>query len=108
MIVRGTACKLHSSKTLTTLLKLDITKAFDTMDWSFLIEVLRKLGFGELLLPCIHALPRCLSSLHAHSLEWFSEDANRPSAWTMARRPPLSAAVHLDHGNSPFDDYEGF
>jgi mannosylglycoprotein endo-beta-mannosidase len=28
------------------LLKLDITKAFDIVDWSFLIEVLTKLGFG--------------------------------------------------------------
>jgi hypothetical protein len=28
------------------MLKLDITKAFDTVDWSFLLEVLTKLGFG--------------------------------------------------------------
>jgi hypothetical protein len=28
------------------LLKLDITKAFDTVDSAFLLEVLSKLGFG--------------------------------------------------------------
>jgi hypothetical protein len=38
------------------LLKLDITKAFDTVEWPFLIEVLRILGFGERFLSCICAL----------------------------------------------------
>jgi hypothetical protein len=56
MMVQGTARKLHSSKQPTILLKLDITKAFDTVDWSFLLEVLRKMGFGASLLACICAL----------------------------------------------------
>jgi hypothetical protein len=42
MMVQGTARKLHISKQTAILLKLDITKAFDTVDWSFLLEVLRK------------------------------------------------------------------
>jgi mannosylglycoprotein endo-beta-mannosidase len=37
-------------------MKLNITKAFDTVDWSFLLEVLRNMGFGERLLACICAL----------------------------------------------------
>jgi hypothetical protein len=39
MMVQGTARKLHSSKQSAILLKLDITKAFDMVDWSFLLEV---------------------------------------------------------------------
>jgi hypothetical protein len=38
------------------LLKLDITKAFDSVDWAFLVDVLRKLGFGERFLSVICAL----------------------------------------------------
>jgi hypothetical protein len=55
-MVQGTANKLHSLKQPTILLKLDITKAFDTLDWSFLLEVLRKMGFGARLLACICTL----------------------------------------------------
>ncbi|KAM0873929.1 hypothetical protein ACQ4PT_037735 [Festuca glaucescens] len=56
IMVQKTARKLHNSSNPAVLLKLDITKAFDTVDWAFLIEVPRKLGFGERLLACICAL----------------------------------------------------
>jgi hypothetical protein len=56
MMVQGTARKLHSSATSAVLLKLDITKAFDTVDWALLLEVLRKIGFGERVLTVICAL----------------------------------------------------
>jgi hypothetical protein len=56
MMVQGIARKLHSSKQPAILLKLDITKAFNMVDWSFLLEVLRKMGFGDRLLACICAL----------------------------------------------------
>jgi hypothetical protein len=55
-MVQGTARKLHSNSTYAVLLKLDITKAFDTVEWPFIIEVLRRLGFGERILTCICAL----------------------------------------------------
>jgi hypothetical protein len=56
MMVQEIARKLHRSKQPAILLKLDITKAFDTVDWSFLLQVLRKMGFGDRLLACICAL----------------------------------------------------
>jgi hypothetical protein len=46
-LVHCIARKLHALKRDFILLKLDITKAFDTMDWAFLLEVLTKLGFGQ-------------------------------------------------------------
>jgi hypothetical protein len=55
-MVWGTAHKLHSLKQLTILLKIDITKALDTVDCSFLLEVLRRMGFGARLLACMCAL----------------------------------------------------
>jgi hypothetical protein len=46
-LVHCTARKLHALKRDSIFLKLDITKAFDTVDWAFLLEVLTKLGFGR-------------------------------------------------------------
>jgi hypothetical protein len=56
MMVQGIARKLHSSKQPVILLKLDIMKAFDTVDWCFLLELFRKMGFGDRLMECTCAL----------------------------------------------------
>ncbi|MCH82462.1 RNA-directed DNA polymerase (Reverse transcriptase), partial [Trifolium medium] len=37
-------------------LKIDITKAFDTLDWNFLLKVLKTFGFNEVFCNWIHVI----------------------------------------------------
>jgi len=46
MLVQQTIKILHRRKISSLFLKLDISKAFDSVDWSFLLEILAHLGFG--------------------------------------------------------------
>ncbi|KAM0906301.1 hypothetical protein ACQ4PT_016864 [Festuca glaucescens] len=45
-LVQCTARRLNALKSPALMLKLDITKAFDTVDWAFLLQIMTKLGFG--------------------------------------------------------------
>jgi hypothetical protein len=47
MYVRNTTRQLHRSKTPSLLIKLDIAKAFDTVRWDFLLDLMQRLGFPQ-------------------------------------------------------------
>src|SRR4051812_9614619 len=47
MLVQGTTRKLHALKEPTVMLKLDITKAFDSVQWPFIVEVMQHMGFSR-------------------------------------------------------------
>lgn len=46
-LVELAAKALHRRKKATFLVKLDISKAFDTVDWAFLLQALQAMGFGH-------------------------------------------------------------
>jgi hypothetical protein len=48
MMVQHSIKSLHKRRVSSLFLKLDISKAFDSVSWAFLIEVLSHLGFGPI------------------------------------------------------------
>lgn len=56
LLVRQVARKIHASKLPGLFLKLDISKAYDSLSWAFLLEVMRARGFGGRWLQWVAAL----------------------------------------------------
>jgi hypothetical protein len=56
MLVQHMARFLHQQRQPRILFKLDISKAFDSVSWAFLIEVMRRLGFGTIWCDMIRGL----------------------------------------------------
>jgi hypothetical protein len=56
MLVQQTTRVFHLRRRASLLLKLDITKAFDSVAWPFLIKVMQKLGFGQVWRDIIYGL----------------------------------------------------
>jgi hypothetical protein len=47
MFVQQVSKDLHKKKVMTLFIKLDISKTFDTVNWSYLIDIMSYLGFGQ-------------------------------------------------------------
>uniref|UniRef100_A0A453CXG6 Reverse transcriptase domain-containing protein n=1 Tax=Aegilops tauschii subsp. strangulata TaxID=200361 RepID=A0A453CXG6_AEGTS len=61
MYVKNLARRLHKSKTPSLLFKLDIRKAFDSVRWEYIIDILQQRGFPSTFRNWITAL-LCTSS----------------------------------------------
>jgi hypothetical protein len=48
MLLQQTARYLHQQKQHRILLKHDMSMAFDSVSWTFLLAILRQLGFGQI------------------------------------------------------------
>jgi len=62
LYVQNTVRAMQKMKLPTLFLKLDIHKAFDTVSWSYLLEVLQALGFGPRWREWVSILFRMMSS----------------------------------------------
>jgi mannosylglycoprotein endo-beta-mannosidase len=62
MYVRGPARCYHRTRTPACLIKLDITKAFDSVSWEYLLELLQKRGFPTRWLDWLAIILRTSSS----------------------------------------------
>jgi hypothetical protein len=47
MFVQEAIRDLHKKKISALFIKLDISKAFDTVNWPYLLEIMAHLGFGQ-------------------------------------------------------------
>ena len=70
MLVQQTIKVLHRRKISSLFLKLDISKAFDSVAWTFLLEILSHLGFGA---SCFMVYAHCQFTQlcnYSSSTEW--------------------------------------
>lgn len=75
LLVRQVARSLHRRRAKGVLLKLDISRAFDTLSWPFLFEVLRAKGFSDTWMSWIAILLSTASSrvvVNGHAGQKFS------------------------------------
>lgn len=76
MMVKGTARRLHVLKIPAVMLKLDISKAFDSVQCPFLVEVLLAMGFTSEWIGWICGLLATCSTRVLISHQWHTWNAD--------------------------------
>jgi hypothetical protein len=95
MLVQQTARFLHQQRQPRILLKLDISKAFDSIACPFLMEVLQHLGFGQVW----RDYQRIVSLiLHSGPYEWDSRREDCSPTGSLTRGSFVSYVVHYSYG----------
>jgi hypothetical protein len=92
MHVQNLIKELHASKTPSLFLKLDISKAFDSVGWAYLLEVMRALGFGQIWRDWV-----CLSLASATSRILLNGEPGKPFSHARGLRQgdPLSPMLFI-------------
>jgi hypothetical protein len=98
VIVQQTARLLHQQGQARILLKLDITKAFDSVSLPFLLEVLQKLGFGQIWMNVVCGLLSTSSTQVL--LNGVAGEKDSAQKGLKTGRPPLTYVVHTCHGRA--------
>jgi len=98
MLVQQTIKVLHHRKIASLFLKLDISKAFDSVAWAFLLEILEHLGFGAVWRNLISNLLKSASTQVILNGE--PGGNNFESARSSPGRSSFSHAIHIGHGCS--------
>jgi hypothetical protein len=86
---------LHQKKKPALFIKLDISKAFDSIGWTFLLEVMQALGFST-------KWRDWVSTLLGHIIlkgisKWPANESDQTCQGLMARRSALPVAVYPSH-----------
>ena len=90
--------KHKTGKTGYIVVKLDMSKAYDRVEWAFLEEIMRKLGFEERWITLMMAFMKLVSYLMLVNGEL--KGLIRPSRGIRQGDPPISIFVPIVHGRT--------
>lgn len=94
MLVQCMTRRLHALKDPTVMFKLDISKAIESVQWPFLLKVLKKMCFGRRWITWM-----CIGNLlHEDHGQWYAWEDNLQLSWLAARGSSVTDNFHHMHG----------